>query len=183
MTCANLVSQCAERNPADKSETRSLLWKSNLLFAGKLWKIMQSLVKHWTFVWKFSPKGRRKDDYHYLYECCAFLFLFFAYGKIQACNISKPSTYCNRGRRSCINIPLDCSFQVDASNSGLMEQHVTCAAAEMPLYEPEDGRYFGPALGAAMSSLAASGIFLPSISGKHLLKSRAQGLCRRNYDS
>lgn len=45
--------------------------------------------------------------------------------------------------------------QVDANNPQLLEQHVCCACAEMPVTEEEDGCYFGPGLSAAMDSLLA----------------------------
>lgn len=47
--------------------------------------------------------------------------------------------------------------QVDANNPQLLEQHVCCACAEMPVTEEEDGCYFGPGLSAAMDSLVAQG--------------------------
>ena len=47
--------------------------------------------------------------------------------------------------------------QVDANNPQLLEQHVCCACAEMPVTEEEDGCYFGPGLSAAMDALVAQG--------------------------
>ena len=46
---------------------------------------------------------------------------------------------------------------MDANNPQLLEQHVCCACAEMPVTEEEDGCYFGPGLSAAMDSLVAQG--------------------------
>ncbi len=51
-----------------------------------------------------------------------------------------------------------CVPQVDANNPQLLEQHVCCACAEMPVTEEEDGCYFGPGLSRAMDSLVAQGI-------------------------
>lgn len=48
--------------------------------------------------------------------------------------------------------------QVDAKNAQLLEQHVCCACAEMPVTEEEDGCYFGQGLSQAMDSLVAQGI-------------------------
>lgn len=47
--------------------------------------------------------------------------------------------------------------QVDANNPQLLEQHVCCACAEMPVTQEEDGCYFGPGLSVAMDSLVAQG--------------------------
>ena len=44
---------------------------------------------------------------------------------------------------------------MDANNPQLLEQHVCCACAELPVTEEEDGCYFGPGLSAAMDSLVA----------------------------
>ena len=47
--------------------------------------------------------------------------------------------------------------QVDANNAQLLEQHVCCASAELPVTLEGDGQYFGPGLSAAMDSLVAHG--------------------------
>ncbi|KAL3131865.1 hypothetical protein ABBQ38_007575 [Trebouxia sp. C0009 RCD-2024] len=53
--------------------------------------------------------------------------------------------------------PIECA-QVDANNPQLLEQHVCCACAEMPVTQEEDGCYFGPGLSVAMDSLVAQGL-------------------------
>ncbi|KAL3163301.1 hypothetical protein ABBQ32_009693 [Trebouxia sp. C0010 RCD-2024] len=52
---------------------------------------------------------------------------------------------------------IECA-QVDANNPQLLEQHVCCACAEMPVTKEEDGCYFGPGLSVAMDSLVAQGL-------------------------
>ena len=49
------------------------------------------------------------------------------------------------------------ALQVDANNMQLLEQHVCCASAELPVTLEEDGQYFGPGLSAAMDALVCQG--------------------------
>lgn len=46
---------------------------------------------------------------------------------------------------------------VDAHNAQLMEQHVCCAAAELPVMMAQDEAFFGAGLGNAMDSLVKQG--------------------------
>ena len=45
------------------------------------------------------------------------------------------------------------ALQVDVNNSELLEQHMFCASAEIPVTHEEDGQYFGPSLCTAVMLL------------------------------
>ncbi|CAI7833261.1 unnamed protein product, partial [Closterium sp. NIES-53] len=48
--------------------------------------------------------------------------------------------------------------QLDAENPLVMRQQLQCAAAEMPLLEDVDGRFFGPSLAERIAELAGKGV-------------------------
>lgn len=50
------------------------------------------------------------------------------------------------------------NLQVDTSNLELLQQHLTCAAAELPLFPEEDTTFFGPHMIHAVSALRAAGL-------------------------
>ncbi|XP_058226891.1 uncharacterized protein LOC131335514 [Rhododendron vialii] len=52
--------------------------------------------------------------------------------------------------------PIECCH-IDAHNQQVLEQHLICAAAELPLSLLHDGNYFGPRLGDAMMALKSKG--------------------------
>ncbi|KAG5536355.1 hypothetical protein RHGRI_023955 [Rhododendron griersonianum] len=52
--------------------------------------------------------------------------------------------------------PIECCH-IDAHNQQVLEQHLVCAAAELPLSLLHDGNYFGPRLGDAMMALKSKG--------------------------
>ncbi|KAI8543129.1 hypothetical protein RHMOL_Rhmol08G0194400 [Rhododendron molle] len=52
--------------------------------------------------------------------------------------------------------PIECCH-IDAHNQQVLEQHLVCAAAELPLSLLHDGNYFGPRLGGAMMALKSKG--------------------------
>ena len=51
--------------------------------------------------------------------------------------------------------------QIDPSNLTLLEQHLSCAAAESPLIPEEDEHYFGPKLAEAADFLVREGTNMP----------------------
>lgn len=53
--------------------------------------------------------------------------------------------------------PCPSGGQVDANNAQLLEQHVCCASAELPVTLEQDSQYFGPGLSAAMDALVNQG--------------------------
>ena len=52
-----------------------------------------------------------------------------------------------------------CAAQIDPENEQLLQQHITCAAAELPLLLDEDQAYFGsrvPNIAAFLQSAGAA---------------------------
>jgi hypothetical protein len=54
----------------------------------------------------------------------------------------------------------------------VLQSHLACAAYELPLYPPEDARFFGAAMGRALSALQSQRLL-----GAHPKSPTAGGLC------
>lgn len=55
------------------------------------------------------------------------------------------------------------ALQIDPSNRIILEQHLVCAAAELPLVLATDDNFFGPAMHATADTLVQEGGLLVTV--------------------